>query len=326
MKRSLEEWGIAMARRLPDTAGQRSEPSDARPRHRRQPFIIALTFDTSHLTMKSTRLMILEERSMSYADIAYELRDGSARITLNRPEELNAIGPRLIEEFGDALDRAADDVGVLALVVTGAGRAFCAGADLKFLNEAPAERRATAAAAFVRSASLLMDRIEAFPKPVVAAVNGLATAGGMELVLSCDLVLAVRGARLGDGHANYGLLPGAGASVRLPRKIGVTLAKQLFFTGDLVSADELAARGLINQVVGDGELEGAVDALVRKLATKSPLGLARMKQLVDDGLNQPRETAMRLELAMSALHLHSADFQEGLAAFNAKRKPRFVGH
>lgn len=262
---------------------------------------------------------------MSGTDIIYEVRGGAARITLNRPEELNAIGPRLIEEFGDALDQAADDAGALAVVITGAGRAFCAGADLKFLNEAPAEHRAMAAAAFVRSASRLMDRIEAFSKPVIAAVNGLATAGGMELVLSCDLVLAARSARLGDGHANYGLLPGAGASVRLPRKIGPTRAKHLFFTGDLVPSDALVACGLINQVVGDGELEGAVDALVRKLSTKSPLGLARMKQLVDDGLNQPRETAVRLELAMSALHLHSTDFQEGLAAFDEKRKPRFVG-
>lgn len=258
-------------------------------------------------------------------EIAYVVKGGAARITLNRPDELNAIDAGVIAGIDAALDAAAADEAAAAVVLTGAGRAFCAGADLKFLNDVPVEQRGEAIAGFLGRASALMDRIEAFPKPVIAAVNGLATAGGMELVLCCDIVLAARSARLGDGHANFGLLPGAGGSVRLPRKIGPTRAKYLFFTGDLVQAEELVAPGLINRVVEDGELADAVDALVRKLSSKSPLGLARMKRLADDGLNQPAGTAMRLELATSALHLHSHDFQEGLSAFNEKRKPRFAG-
>lgn len=260
-----------------------------------------------------------------FSGIAYEVRGGAARITLDRPADLNALDAGMIAAIEDALDTAAADEAAIAVVIAGAGRAFCAGADLKFLNDVPAERRGEAIAGFLRRASALMDRIEAFPKPVIAAVNGLATAGGLELVLSCDLVLAARSAMLGDGHANFGLLPGAGASVRLPRRIGPTRAKYLFFTGDLVPAGDLVAPGLVNRVVEDGELAEAVDALVRKLSLKSPLGLARMKRLADDGLNQPAATAMRLELATAALHLHSHDFREGLAAFSEKRKPRFTG-
>ncbi|CAO3428073.1 enoyl-CoA hydratase/isomerase family protein [Azospirillum endophyticum] len=313
-----------MAQRALDAAPL-AERSPIPRRERRAGLTTALTFDTPSLTIKSINLTLQEDPLAHHAHIVYEVRDGAARITLNRPEELNAIDPRMIAEFAEALDRAAADAGVVALVITGAGRAFCAGADLGFLNREPAGSRADAAAAFVRSASALMDRIEAFPKPVIAAVKGLATAGGMELVLSCDLVLAGRGARFGDGHANYGLLPGAGASARLPRKIGPTRAKHLFFTGDLVPAEELAISGLINQVVEDGELDSAVESLIRKLAAKSPLGLARMKQLVNDGLAQSQDAALQRELAMSALHMHSADFAEGLAAFTEKRKPRFTG-
>lgn len=261
-----------------------------------------------------------------FPGIAYEVRGGAARITLNRPADLNAIDAGMIAALERALDAAAADDTTVAVVIAGAGRAFCAGADLKFLNDVPTDRRGEAIAGFLRRASALMDRIEGFPKPVIAAVNGLATAGGLELVLSCDLVLAARSAMLGDGHANFGLLPGAGASVRLPRKIGPTRAKYLFFTGDLVPAGDLVTPGLVNRVVEDEELADAVDALVHKLSLKSPLGLARMKRLADDGLNQPAATAMRLELATAALHVHSYDFREGLAAFGEKRKPRFTGN
>ncbi len=262
---------------------------------------------------------------MAYGDLLYGTRAGGAWIRLNRPADMNALGPRLIAECGQALTQAAEDPAVRAVVVTGMGRAFCAGADLKFLNDVPAEQRDAATTAFLEQASALMRRIETFPKPVVAAVNGIATAGGMELVLCCDLVIAARGARLGDGHANFGLLPGAGASVRLPRKIGPTRAKYLFFTGDLLPAADLVAAGLVNQVTEDGALEATVEALVGKLAAKSPLGLRRMKQLADDGLEQPQDTALRQELTMAALHTGSFDRNEGIAAFNEKRKPLFQG-
>jgi enoyl-CoA hydratase/carnithine racemase len=150
-------------------------------------------------------------------------------------------------------------------------------------------------------------------------------AGGIELVLCCDLVIAAESAKLGDAHANYGLIPGGGSSVRLPRKIGPNRAKYLMYTGEFLPAREFLAMGLVNEVVPDAELTSAVECVVEKLATKSPVGLARMKQLVDDGLNQPEETALRLELLAFDLHSTSEDMQEGLTAFEQKRTPQFKG-
>jgi enoyl-CoA hydratase/carnithine racemase len=258
-------------------------------------------------------------------EIVYEKRAGAAWIRLNRPSALNTLSPELVAQFGVALDDALTSGDVNAVVLVGTGRAFCAGADLKFLGNLPESERAAATAAFLQRVLELMQRIERFPKPVIGAVNGLATGGGMELLLCCDLVIADARARLGDGHANFGLLPGGGASARLPRKIGPTRAKYLFFTGELVPAAELYAAGLINEVAPEGELQAAVERLVAKLANKSPLGLKRMKELVDDGLEQPRDVALRAELVAGGLHAHSFDMQEGLAAFNAKRAPQFRG-
>jgi len=263
---------------------------------------------------------------MSYSEITYERRGKGAWIRLNRPEALNTLTPRLVGEFNAALDQAVQDSDVIAVVVTGTGRAFCAGADLKFLGDMPAALRAESTATFLESVLRLMVRLEKLSKPVICAVNGVATGGGMELLLCCDLVIATQSARLGDGHANFGLLPGGGASVRLPRKIGPTRAKYLLFTGDLIPASEFVAAGLVNEVTPEGQLENAVERLIGKLSTKSPIGLRRMKDLVDDGLEQTRDTALRLELLAGALHAHSFDMQEGIAAFNEKRKPQFKGH
>lgn len=178
---------------------------------------------------------------------------------------------------------------------------------------------------FLNSVLGLLRRIESFPRPVVAAVQGLALAGGLEIVLCCDLVIAARSAKLGDAHANFGLLPGGGGSVRLPRKIGPTRAKYLLYTGEFLTAEELAAWGLVNQVVADSDLRDAVERLVARLAEKSSLVLRRMKALVDDGLQQPLDVALRQELIASAVHGYSHDMREGLAAFEEKRKPRFLG-
>jgi enoyl-CoA hydratase/carnithine racemase len=171
----------------------------------------------------------------------------------------------------------------------------------------------------------MLCRLENFPRPVIALVNGVALAGGLELVLCCDLVIAARSATLGDAHANLGLLPGGGASVRLPRKIGVTRAKYLLFTGESQSAEEFVTSGLVNQVVDDDRLMDAARSLVQKLETKSTLALRRVKSLVDDGLEQPREIALRAELLAGELHAQSFDMKEGLKAFVEKRGPRFKG-
>ena len=252
-------------------------------------------------------------------------RSRACWLTLDRPAELNCLSPRLVAELGAALDDAERDSTINALVLTGAGRAFCAGADLKFVKSLPEAERERATAAFLDTATRTITRLARFRKPVIAAVNGIATAGGMELVLAADLVIAAKGAKLGDGHANYGLLPGAGGSVRLPRRIGSARAKYLFFTGELVPAETLVEAGLVNEVVEPDALEARVEALVEVIGQKSPLGLARMKEMADRGLEMSEDAALAFEQAIANLHTTSFDRNEGLAAFVERRAPRFEG-
>lgn len=261
---------------------------------------------------------------MSQSPIFRSIEQGVLTLTLNRPAAMNALNPAIVQAMSDALSEASSRGDVRAVVITGGGRAFCAGADLKFV-QAEGSDDDTATTRFLDDLQTLLDRIEAFQAPVIASVNGLALAGGLELVLCCDLVVAARSARFGDAHANFGLLPGGGGSVRLPRKIGVTRAKYLMFTGDFVSAQDMEIAGLVNQVVDDGQLVAATLALAKRIGAHSPLGLARMKRLIDDGIEQPQSVALRQELLMLALHRHSADMREGLAAFREKREPRFIG-
>ncbi len=256
--------------------------------------------------------------------VKLDIRGAAAWIILNRPTALNSLTPGIGTGIDAALTEIERHPEVRAVVVTGSGRAFSAGADLKFIRESSGgDPRALQH--FVGDLLRVLTRLEQFPLPVIAAVNGLALAGGIELVLCCDIVIAAESAKIGDAHANFGLIPGGGSSVRLPRKIGPTRAKALMFTGEFLTAREMMAMGLVNEVVPDGELTAAVERFVAKLANKSPLGLARMKQLVDDGLNQPQDTALRLELLAFNLHAVSEDMQEGLAAFEQKRTPQFKG-
>ncbi|NJK42228.1 MAG: enoyl-CoA hydratase/isomerase family protein [Aquincola sp.] len=242
-------------------------------------------------------------------------------LTLNRPQALNSLTLSLVNGLISSIEQAQSDRSVGVIVLTGAGRAFCAGADLKD----PARSRPESGAEFVQAIGALTELIEASAKPVIAAINGIAVAGGLELVLACDLVIAAESARLGDAHSNYALFPGAGATVRLPRKVGLNNAKLLMFTGDMHPAREWKAFGLVNQVVADDGFIDAVSTLAAKLAAKSPLVLARMKQALNDALDHPVAVGLRYERALSNLHHFSADRVEGLAAFKEKRAPQFQG-
>jgi enoyl-CoA hydratase len=255
-----------------------------------------------------------------------ESRGTTRVLTLNRPSALNALDPDLVSAIDAALDDAQADACLTAVILTGMGRAFCAGADLKAARaRASAADGDAASAAFVGRVTALMTRLERFPCPVIAAVQGIAVAGGLELALCCDIVIASDGARFGDGHANYGLLPGGGGSVRLPRRIGSSRAKYLMFSGELLPAVELERWGLVNAVVPDDALLPHALRLADRFATKSPLGLRRMKRLVDDGLELPIDDALRNEQQVSAEHARSDDRREGLAAFAEGRPPVFVG-
>ncbi|MCW3039616.1 MAG: enoyl-CoA hydratase [Solirubrobacterales bacterium] len=252
---------------------------------------------------------------------SYELRGSAAWIRLTRPEKMNAIDADVVAGLNAGLDRALSDQ-ARTVVLTGTGRVFCAGADLKAALRGLDDL--SAIEQLLAGANAVIRRLAAHPAPVIAAVNGLTIAGGLELVLACDLVVAAEDAPMGDGHATYGVLPGGGASVRLPQRIGAARAKELLFTGTPVSAAEMHRLGLVNRVVPADQLETAVDELCATLATRSRQMLAAAKDLVEDGLGRPVEEALDHELAVLLRHLHSTDVAEGLAAFSEGRRPVFA--
>jgi len=261
---------------------------------------------------------------MSEPPVLTAVEGTTAWITLNRPEALNAMSPALTDGLLAALDtfeRARPRV----VVITGAGRAFSAGGDLKSFREAVSSGGHDRFVEGLRRAQASFRRVEELPCPVIAAVNGVAVAGGLELVLACDLVIAAESARIGDGHARYGIIPGGGSTARLPRKLPVTVAKRLLYSGELWPARDFLAWGLVNEVVPDAELRARATELASQLARNSPLGLAWIKRLVNDGLEQPTEVAERGELAAFASYARSEDFLEGLTSFQEKREPKFTG-
>ncbi|OLT41649.1 hypothetical protein BJF85_04250 [Saccharomonospora sp. CUA-673] len=257
------------------------------------------------------------------APVLREDHDAVAWITLNRPDAMNALNRDLIADLGGVADDIAHDETVRAVVITATGRAFCAGADLKGLLTPDGELEPEQLLQFEREAARIFGRLAALPKPVIAAVNGTALAGGIELVLHCDIVLASEEAQMGDGHINYGLLPGGGGASRLSRVVGPTRSKYLAFTGMLLSAAQCQPMGLVNEVVPADQLAQRAGELATQIATRSPSALRLFKQAIDDGLQQPLATALRLEHLVTAEHLHSGDVNEGLAAFREKRTPRF---
>jgi enoyl-CoA hydratase len=262
---------------------------------------------------------------MSDPAVLLSLEGATAWITFNCPEAMNALSAALTTGLVEALDTVERDERVRVVVITGSGRAFSAGGDLKSFRETVGAGSYDAFVERLRRSQAMFRRIEQFPRPVIAAVNGYAVAGGLELILCCDLVIAVESAKIGDGHAKYGVIPGGGSTARLPRKVPVNVAKMLLLTGELWPARDLLACGLVNQVVPDAELRASVAALAERIARNSPLGLRWIKRLVNDGLDQPVETAARAEIAAFESYARSDDFLEGLTAFQEKRSPRFTG-
>jgi enoyl-CoA hydratase/carnithine racemase len=250
-----------------------------------------------------------------------EIRGSVGWLTLNRPEAMNALNREMAVELGAHLARLQEEPAVRVVVLTANGRAFCAGADLKSVTKPvePGEED------MLDLAARVFAQLRHLPKPVIAAVNGLAIAGGMELVLACDLVLAADTARLGDAHANFGVFPGAGGAAILPRKLPANVAKFLLFTGDTLSAADMKGFGLVNEVVAPEQLIEAAQKLGEKLAEKSPAVLRRMKRVANETSDKSLDDALRDELLELRTHLRSYDMQEGLRAFLEKRKPDFKG-
>jgi enoyl-CoA hydratase len=253
-------------------------------------------------------------------EIRTDLRDQVLWVTLARAERMNALSPTMLDDLAAELDRAESDEAVRCLVLTGEGRAFCAGADL---SSVPSD--ADGLASFVAHAAAVTSRLEAFSKPTIACVNGLALAGGLELLLCTDIVVAARGAEIGDGHVRLGLLPGAGGSVRLLRAVGLARARYLLFSGARLPAQTAEAWGLVQQLCDGGDLVGVVQELAQRIASYSPLVLKRMKALVASAADLSLEAALQAELDANRAHARSHDLREGLAAFRERRQPVFRG-
>jgi enoyl-CoA hydratase/carnithine racemase len=247
-----------------------------------------------------------------------ESNDGVLLLTLNRPNDMNALSSALVGALKTAVDQAAIDPDVKVLIITGGGRAFCAGADL--IEAGEVATTADGFRAMVLPWRDAFSAIERCPKPVIAAVNGIALAGGLELALACDLIVASDAARLGDGHIRYGLVPGGGASQRLPHAIGSRQARWLMYSGELLDVRRAEAIGLVQKVFPAESFTADVRDMAVQLARRSGAALAFMKRmsapsLSDDGLDLEIETAARV--------VTGADAREGLAAFAEKREPVF---
>jgi enoyl-CoA hydratase/carnithine racemase len=261
---------------------------------------------------------------VEYKEIIYEIRNQTAWIYLNRPKAMNSLNTQLIFELSDALQNAEKDDNVRVLVLSGKGKAFCAGADLTAVMGSIKDPDLRGPD-FLSLCETTFNGLRNFSKPVIAATNGMTLAGGLELTMCCDLVIAAKSAKLGDAHSNFGVFPGAGGAAVLPKKIGLARAKYLLFTGDFISADEMMEFGLVNQVVEDENLEESVQKIADKLSQKSPLVLSRMKKVANDSMDQTQKTALRNELLTLRDHLRSYDVHEGIAAFTEKRSPKFKG-
>jgi enoyl-CoA hydratase len=224
-------------------------------------------------------------------------RDGAvATLTLDRPEAMNALSTALCDDITRAFRGLAEAGEVRVAILTGAGRAFCAGVDLKELSSG--ERRRPEF-----TADEMIESVRRFPGPVIGAVNGFAITGGFELALACDLIVASRDARFADTHARVGILPGWALSQLLPRLIGISRAKELAFTGNYIDAEQACTWGLVNRVVAAEELLPTCRRLAQDMLSCDPASLRGYKRLIDDGFALPYGEALRLETRVSAEHL-----------------------
>ncbi|MEV6835350.1 enoyl-CoA hydratase-related protein [Streptomyces sp. NPDC051133] len=262
---------------------------------------------------------------MPVSDIVHEIGGQVSRITLARPEALNALTPVMRERIIELLTEASADPAVRAVVLTGTGRGFCAGADLRG-GAARGERLPGDVARTLRQgAQRLIAAVLDCEKPVIAAVNGTAAGLGAHLALACDLVLAAESARFIEVFVRRGLVPDGAGAYLLPRLLGPQRAKELMFFGDPLPAADAARLGLVNRVVADGELEETAREWATRLASAPTRALALTKQLVNASLDTDRPTAFAAEAAAQEINMTTEDAGEGLRAFTERREPKFGG-
>ena len=263
-------------------------------------------------------------KQSSYDTLLFDVRDGVAYITINRPDALNALNNQMAHDLLGVMLVCDDNPAIRAVVLTGSGKAFCAGGDLKSFAAAQ-EHTAThlkEVTTFLHGAISLMARLNA---PVIASVNGVAAGAGMSLACACDLVIAAESARFTMAYTRAGLTPDGSSTYYLPRRVGLGRALELTLTNRTLSAREAQEWGIVTRVVPDGELASETERLARDLATGPTASFGAAKRLLWTGWNETLETQMARESEIIAMATRSADAQEGIRAFIEKRPPRFQG-
>jgi enoyl-CoA hydratase len=259
---------------------------------------------------------------MAYENLLYDVKDGIARITFNRPGVLNALNRKTIEELGDCLNAAKRDDSVRVLILTGAGeKAFIAGADINEL----AKQTPVNGKEFALFGQEVIHRLETLGKPSIAAINGFALGGGCELALACTMRIASKNAKLGQPEVKLGILPGYGGSQRLPRLCGKGIAHEMILTGEMIPADEALRVGLVNRVVELPDLLATAESIAKKIIANAPLAVKYAMEAVERGMEMPQEEGLFLEATLFGLCCATEDMREGTRAFLEKRPAKFEG-
>jgi enoyl-CoA hydratase len=259
---------------------------------------------------------------MSYENILYEVKDQIARITVNRPQVLNALNRATVEELDRAFDAARADSGVRALIITGAGeKSFVAGADINELaKQTPVEGKE-----YSLFGQAAFHKLETMGKPSIAAINGFALGGGCELALCCSIRIASKNARLGQPEVKLGILPGYGGTQRLARLCGKGVAHELLLSGEMIPADDALRVGLVNHVVELPELIPAAEKIAQKIVANAPLAVKYAMEAVEHGMEMTQEEGLFLEATLFGLCCATEDMREGTKAFLEKRPAKFQG-
>ena len=254
---------------------------------------------------------------MAYQNIIIEKEENIGTITFNRPDAMNALNNQTRAEFAAAIAEVAADDNINVLILTGSGKAFVAGSDIKEFSQTTSY--------IAHNIDRLGEMVEKLRKPVIAAVNGLCLGGGNEIAMACDIIIASEKAKFGQPEINIGIIPGGGATQRLPRLIGVCKAKELIYTGDIIDAEQADRLGLVNRVVPVDELMPVAKELARKIATKSVAALKLAKTAINRGMQTNLESGLKYEYELYSLALSLEDRVEGVNAFLEKRAPKFMG-
>ena len=256
-----------------------------------------------------------------YETIILSSEEGVGTITLNRPEALNAMSPKLLEELEVVMDEVASDRDIRAVILTGAGRAFCAGGDIEKDIAYASSLKPLELQAYIHTT--LFRKLAEIEKPMIAAINGHAVGAGFDICLACDIRFAAENARLSGGFVRVGLIPDAGGAYFLPRLVGLSKAKLLEFTGDFIDASEAERIGLVDKVFPADELMSAVRELAQRLASGPTKAIALIKKALNKSYGMDLATSLEYTGNLQCLLLQSEDVQEAIQAFREKRKPIF---